>query len=184
MTDQIPILPWRIDSIKAGMTSSFPEMLQWLIFSDDSWSEGMYYSVECNEEAPFGSVEDTERSNRNVQPRLLEVFNNEQIRQTCSGWAASQVAALENQAVSSDIPTLILSGEFDPITPPAWGLLTTKSLSNSQFFEFPGFWHGILGSGMDRGNCSIRVVDAFLTDPGQPVDAGCINNFRLVFKTK
>jgi pimeloyl-ACP methyl ester carboxylesterase len=184
MTDQIANLPWWITSIKAGTASAFPEILQWLIFSDDSLSEGMYYSIECNEETPFGSIEDIESSNKNVNPRLVDVFNLEQIHQICSGWDAKQPTLLENQAVSSDIPTLILSGEFDPITPPAWGLLTAESLSNSQFFEFPGFGHGILGSGTDRGNCSIHVVDAFLTDPSQPVEAGCISNFELSFRKK
>jgi pimeloyl-ACP methyl ester carboxylesterase len=99
-------------------------------------------------------------------------------------WDSPPPLALETEVVVSDIPTLILSGEFDPITPPAWGRLASETLQNSQFMEFPGVGPGVMGSGSDRGNCSIQVVDAFLEDPDSPVEAGCVESLQLVFKKK
>ncbi len=41
--------------------------------------------------------------------------------QACKIWNVPAAPAVENQAVTSDVPTLVFSGEFDPITPPAYG---------------------------------------------------------------
>lgn len=89
------------------------------------------------------------------------------------------VLLVENQAVESDIPTLIFSGEFDPITPPTWGQLAAETLSKSQFLAFPGFGHGVLDSGIDGGACSRQIVTDFLADPELPVDASCVSDFEL-----
>jgi pimeloyl-ACP methyl ester carboxylesterase len=188
MTDQVRILPWRIESIKVGNTSSnrtgwaipFPELLKMFIFFDDSWNEGMYYSIECNEEAPFSSEKALENANANVTRRLLDAFNSKQIFQYCSAWEATQPSSIENEAVVSDIPTLILSGEFDPVTPPAWGRMSGETLGKSQFLEFSGFGHGILDAGAN-GNCLLQAVDAFLADPDASVDASCVDSFKLNF---
>jgi pimeloyl-ACP methyl ester carboxylesterase len=74
----------------------------------------------------------------------------------CAAWgdADSVSIPISQQAVTSNIPTLILAGELDPITPPAWGRLAGETLSHSQFLEFPDFGHGVLGSGPDNGNCT------------------------------
>ena len=42
---------------------------------------------------------------------------------------------LENQPVHSEIPTLVMMGEMDPITPPEWGKLTLEGLPNAEFLE-------------------------------------------------
>jgi pimeloyl-ACP methyl ester carboxylesterase len=184
MTDKIPALPWRIDSLRSGNTTALPELLQQFIFSDDSWNEGMYYSIQCNEEVPFSSPTVLESANENVSSRLLDVFGGGENYQNCAVWGTGQPPFIENEAVISDIPTLILSGEFDPITPPAWGRLTAEHLDNSQFLEFPGFGHGVMGSGLDGGLCSKKIVEHFLGEPDASVDASCIDSYGLVFMTK
>jgi pimeloyl-ACP methyl ester carboxylesterase len=104
-------------------------------------------------------------------------MNPDAILTLCKNWVTGPSKAIENEAVISEIPTLILSGEFDPITPPEWGRLTAKTLSNAQFFEFPGFSHGILGEGPEGGECTFKILDAFFTDPYQAVDANCIDDY-------
>jgi pimeloyl-ACP methyl ester carboxylesterase len=86
--------------------------------------------------------------------------------------------------VSSDIPTLIFAGDLDPIHPPAWGKLASETLSNSQYFEFPNYGHGVFGEGRDGGNCSEKILDAFLSDPNAEVDASCIAGLKPFFLTR
>ncbi len=45
MTDQVPLLPWRIETLQSGASSNIMEILGWTIFFDDIWSESMYHSV-------------------------------------------------------------------------------------------------------------------------------------------
>jgi pimeloyl-ACP methyl ester carboxylesterase len=179
-TDLVPVLARHVETLREGSTATIRDILSWAIFFDDFWSEGMYYSVQCTEEIPFGSPEAVEQANAAVTPRFLAGVDGSSIFQCCDVWKGmGTVPAVENQAVISEIPALILSGQFDPITPPAWGQLAAETLGSSQFLEFSGHGHGILGVGPDGGACSRQIVSDFLADPGSPVDASCLSDFEL-----
>jgi pimeloyl-ACP methyl ester carboxylesterase len=73
--------------------------------------------------------------------------------------------------VVSDTPVLLLSGEYDPITPPAYAeRVKADGLRNSVHLIGRGQGHGLVGVG-----CVPRVMRSFLDDP-QPadLDAGCL----------
>ena len=78
--------------------------------------------------------------------------------------------AIEAQPVTSDIPTLVAAGEFDPITPAKWAQSAASHLPNSYFFLFPGGGHGVI----DMNQCSQDIMQAFLDDPTQEPDSSCI----------
>jgi hypothetical protein len=88
----------------------------------------------------------------------------------CEMWGAGTADALENAPVMSDIPTLILAGEYDPITPPAWGELVQQSLSNAYYYEFTGTGHGVSLS----GDCAQSVVESFWADPASEPATACL----------
>jgi dienelactone hydrolase len=68
-----------------------------------------------------------------------------------------------------DVPTLLLSGEADPVTPPHWADLAAASLPASLRVTVPGQGHGVLVRG-----CLPRVVAEFV-NRGSPdgVDVSC-----------
>jgi hypothetical protein len=76
-----------------------------------------------------------------------------------------------DQAVQSNIPTLVLSGGFDPITPPQYASTVASNLSNSYNFVFPIGAHGQ----MLDGDCADGMILAFLADPSSAPDSSCIN---------
>ena len=84
--------------------------------------------------------------------------------------AAQSTRASETHPVTSAIPTLILSGEYDPITPPAASLRAAQTLRDSYRFVFPGTGHGVY----QTGPCPDRIVGAFEDDPTHRPDATCI----------
>ena len=62
-----------------------------------------------------------------------------------------------------------MAGEFDPITPPAWGEAVAKRNPHGFFATFPGLGHGVsLGQG-----CPNDVLLAFLDRPEFPPDLTC-----------
>jgi hypothetical protein len=75
-----------------------------------------------------------------------------------------------------DTPVLILSGEHDPVTPPAWGLLAAKTLPNSFSYEFPGVGHGVAGS----GSCAMLIASEFINDPQREPNSACIADMPKV----
>ena len=57
-------------------------------------------------------------------------------------WAVPALSAIENQAVASGIPTLIMNGGYDPVTPLAYGEAAAAQLSTHYLYEFPTMGHG------------------------------------------
>ena len=76
----------------------------------------------------------------------------------CAEWGVAPADAAEREPVVSDVPTLILTGEFDPITPPAWARLAAETLTNSYYYEFPGLGHGVMRS----NRCGFQIGHQFL----------------------
>ena len=74
---------------------------------------------------------------------------------------AGQAAPLETRSVRSRIPTLVLAGGFDPITPPAWAAEAASTLRNATTVEFDPLSHGV-SSGQ---GCPAQIATAFLDDP-------------------
>jgi hypothetical protein len=75
----------------------------------------------------------------------------------------------ERAPVASAIPTLILTGEFDPRTPTEFGRRIASTLSHAWLFEIPGATHG----GQPAG-CALAILGQFLNDPLREPDASCI----------
>lgn len=75
-----------------------------------------------------------------------------------------------NEPVYSEVPVLILNGEFDPITPPAYGERVAETLPNSYNLMLPGYAHG---AAVDWG-CADSMIAAFYENPDTPPDSSCI----------
>jgi pimeloyl-ACP methyl ester carboxylesterase len=69
-----------------------------------------------------------------------------------------------------EVPTLLLSGEADPVTPPAWAEAAARHLPRSRQLTLAGQGHGTLGRG-----CMPRVIDRFI-EAGRldGLDAACL----------
>jgi pimeloyl-ACP methyl ester carboxylesterase len=135
-------------------------------------SVGMFYSVECSEatlltpQAISASVQMVEPETRHY---FLTALQNDYAN--CQLWHVQPVPAMQKQPVTSAIPTLILAGEYDPTTPPAYGMLAARTLSRSSFFLFPGTGHGVVG----RNSCATSMFLAFLELPTEKPDATCMS---------
>jgi pimeloyl-ACP methyl ester carboxylesterase len=136
-------------------------------------SRGMMFSVQCHEELAFSSQAEFEVE-LGRYPGLAGMYENSILGglayRACPIWSVGSAEPTANQPVVSDVPALILSGEFDPITPPAWGFRAAEGLENAFAFEFPGIGHG--ASVADP--CPQAMTVDFLQDPTRSPEAGCI----------
>ncbi len=165
-------IPELVAQLEAGETSAAQAMVSQTIASLDGISVGMYWSVECHEEVPFITDESVAaglsgdpRYDRLAQPDL-EGF----LGDTCAAFDSGEAPAVEDEPVSSDVPVLVLAGEYDPITPPADGESILENLSASQFVQLPHTGHA---ASVDE--CGAQIGAAFLADPTAPVSADCIS---------
>ena len=173
-TEAIRYVPRMIWDIKEGNYDDIAQrILENNIGTRSVVSTGMYYSVQCQEEVEFSTKAQLDAADANF-PEQNGTFSASNIFKICQGWGLERAPAIENKAVTSDIPTLILSGEYDPITPPAYAQLAAKSLPNSYMFEFPGIGHGVSVSGI----CPSSIMQQFLENPYRQPNSGCVRKMK------
>ena len=183
-TAVLPYLPQFIYSLHAGQWNpGFQVIAMNIIFEDNNLSEGLNLSVQCGEETPFSSPQALATANAAVLSRLQQAIDMQSFFAACSGWGAQPAAASVNQPVVSAIPTLVLAGDNDPVTPPAWSKAAASTLGHSYYFEFPWVGHGVLGAGV-WGSCSKSMASAFLADPNAAPDSTCMSDLKVFFVTK
>ena len=130
----------------------------------------MYMSVNANDELPFNGdralLNDLEKNPEipvvpaffGSDPKLLEE------------WHPYRSESFENEKVISSIPTLILNGSLDPITPPANAKTAAQSLSNSFYVSFENEGHSFFGS------CFFELSKAFLDNPDKRPKTDCLGS--------
>lgn len=136
-------------------------------------SRGMEMSVMCAEDVPFYPG-DWQAPADSVLGRALVDF----VRWSCEVWPRGDMPAGYHEPVASEVPALLLSGELDPVTPPAWGERVAETLENSRHFTVPGQAHALLGRG-----CVDEVVARFVGEAGfEDLKADCLEDMgRMPF---
>ena len=127
-------------------------------------NHGMQLSVICAEDAPRMQARPGDKD-LVLGDSLVSVTLNQ-----CSVWPKGPVSAGFNQPLKTDIPTLLLSGEFDPVTPPRYGEQVLASLGKARHLVGKGQGHILLSRG-----CTPRLAADFV-DKLDPVglDAKCL----------
>ena len=77
---------------------------------------------------------------------------------TCHIWKSNKTSALKEESVKSSIPSLILAGRDDGVTPWQWGEEVHRSLENSFYLVLPNTTHGVIGS----NECATKMSGYFL----------------------
>ena len=88
----------------------------------------------------------------------------------CKLWPRGPVDADLHSPLTSDIPTLLLSGEADPVTPPADAERAARGLKRHRHLILSGEGHGQVATG-----CVPKLMAQFL-DAAAPekLDAACL----------
>ncbi len=160
-------IPWML----AGIDRRDPNVARWaarlgsLIMSSsaDSSDEATYFAVQCHDRAPFASAPPS-----NLTPFAAAIAL-PPISESCRPWKVGAASPDEVLPVNSDIPTLLLSGGFDPITPAIYARGVAEHLGRSTIVEQAGRGHGIwIGN-----DCIGDIVLSFVSRPGELLDTSC-----------
>jgi pimeloyl-ACP methyl ester carboxylesterase len=137
-------------------------------------SYGMHNAVMCTEDIPFHELNQTYNS-KSEETYLGNEFLSS-MQSICSVWPAGKIDNDFKLPIVSNTPTLILSGENDPITPPAYGDLLLDGLSNSVHLIGQHQGHGILHRG-----CFTRILSDFLSTASvSNLESTCIKHLPRI----
>ena len=168
-------LPLLIDQVERGNTDL---LYAWRREEVSRWAEspfawGLYFAVNCQDDAPLVTPERM-ASQSEAYPELDGYLRHADELAICAAWDLPAAPPLVAGPIESDIPTLILAGAYDPITPPEWSQSVAENLSHSYYFEFPAAGHNV---GVDNP-CMDSIIAAFLNDPGSTPGATCLSDAR------
>ena len=177
-TSLLPLLPFAAKAIAGGNTTLLTTLAGQVAFVNNDIDQAMMTAVNCNDVTMSLTPAVVAAATHGVRTAILDghigitTAADLKVQQDlCRSYGITSTDPKTTQPVTSSIPTLVLAGEYDPITPPAWGQLAAKTLSHSFFFQFPGSGHGEL---FGRHDCAIALTASFLADPSKKPDAGCV----------
>jgi pimeloyl-ACP methyl ester carboxylesterase len=133
-------------------------------------SNGMYLSVTCAEDLPLIKPGEGERNGVNT---FLGDYRLRQQRAACALWPRGKIPNNYTEPTVSDVPALILTGEWDPVTPPIYGDTAAKYLSHSLHVVVPHGGHGF--NGLNGLDCVDNLIASFIergTTTG--LDTSCV----------
>jgi pimeloyl-ACP methyl ester carboxylesterase len=132
-------------------------------------NQGLHHAVQCFEEAPLNTAELKERMRRSYGPALFDgsLFADPSV---CEGMHSFRANDAHTAPVESAIPTLIVTGEFDPQTHRSNGPVVQRTLKNSLLVDVPSAGH----IGMFAHRCTQGLAQDFLDAPLQRRDASCL----------
>ncbi|HEX7238295.1 MAG TPA: alpha/beta hydrolase [Gammaproteobacteria bacterium] len=164
----VALLPVLISEAHAGNYAPLAGQARTLLRKlPESLSFPMSNSVTCTEDVPYYGAAAT----GDLDQTYLGTSIVDALKQICARWPVGSIDEGFKLYVASDAPVLLLSGEFDPITPPLYAERVKQGgLANSVHVVGRGQGHGLVGVG-----CVPRLLRSFLEDPAPAkLDAKCL----------
>ena len=180
----IPYVPFLLHRIAGGdhdVADAFigPTQRSLVTSIDNS---AAWASLLCHADGRFADLSGI-LADQDAYPRIGDPEAPDLVPALCAAWHDPTVAPADRTPVASDIPTLLLSGQLDPTTPPRWADLAAETLTRSHSFVVPMAGHGV---GMDTP-CGRKLAGAFLHAPGADPSPACSprdrkrSGFRTIF---
>ncbi|MFC3716162.1 alpha/beta hydrolase [Luteimonas soli] len=131
----------------------------------DQMAYGMQLSVICSEDAD--GLEDDPGMDDSLLGNSLVAG----LVAQCDAWPKGKRPDDFHKPLASDVPALLLSGELDPVTPPAYAERVVKTLPNGRSLVLRGQGHNVIGAG-----CMPKLFAQFLeTADAKGLDVACLD---------
>jgi pimeloyl-ACP methyl ester carboxylesterase len=165
------LLPYALNEAAEGRFETLMAQSD-MILGDlgESIMHGMQLSVICSEDAERFVVDPADADS------LLGTSMVTGMQAQCAGWPKGDRPKDFNDPIRSDVPVLLMSGEFDPVTPPRYGEETVKGYTNGRHLVVRGRGHIVLTAG-----CMPKLAADFIdkTD-AKALDASCLDVMPVI----
>ena len=165
------LLPKLIHEANAGRYEGLMALAEMMTGEmKDAMAMGMQMSVVCSEDADsmVAREEDKDTVLGNSMPSSMAAM--------CKSWPKGTVPADFHKPLATNVPALVLEGEFDPVTPPRYGEQVVKTLPNGRLFVLRGQGHSVLGAG-----CMPKLFTQFIEKAdAKALDGKCLDQLNYV----
>lgn len=165
------LIPWTL--ARAAHGDTLPLMAQAALVTKDlqaSLDVGMGLSVSCTEDAA-GLSRQPANTATVLGQRLVDALQTQ-----CAIWPHDAAPADFHAPLVSDIPTLLVSGARDPVTPPAYARRVAEHLSQADSVILAGAGHNNIARG-----CMPHLLADFIDAPATvKLETGCLDRLRAL----
>jgi pimeloyl-ACP methyl ester carboxylesterase len=124
-----------------------------------------YLAVECRDRPHY----------RDPLPAGASVLDRVQPYALCDDW--SEIGPAPLVPIGTAVPTLVLSGEFDPVARPFQSQHVAALIGpNVRWVEFPRIGHNVRAF----SPCGAKIAADFIDDPAQSPDTSCTDRAALI----
>jgi len=106
---------------------------------EEDFADGLHLAAVCNEETVWIRDADVGPATANS---FIGTYLIDQYREACKGWPRSPVDSSFRRPLTAPIPTLLVSGLFDPVTPPRIADRVARYLPNAKHIVDSTSHHG------------------------------------------
>lgn len=170
-TESLALMPLVLSQAHEG---NYQPLAAQALLGDETFKQdyafAMNNSVVCAEDYPFLTAQDLLGQSDTY---LGDMFA-QSLAAMCSVWPKGQVDDDFRAPFESNIPTLLMSGEFDPITPPENAERALQQFSNAAHVVVPNHGHGVVARG-----CVPQLLSEFIESASlQEFDSSCVQRER------
>ena len=160
------LTPLLLDEARAGNAQPIiaqARMLQRNL--EDMFAYGMQLSVMCSEDVDLFEAK-PEYEKLLIGNALITTLQTQ-----CAHWPTEPRAPDFHDVVESDKPILVLSGEWDPVTPPRYGEMVMPGFSHARHIVVRGQGHIVMNAG-----CMPKLLGEFFSDlKPDELDTACLD---------
>ncbi len=177
----LPVVPLAISEFEKRNAAI---VMDWMTAFSDPEGFGKFSDLQskailCYEGSPK-TADDTKESLAKKYPEFA-AFNIDFEDDLCAVWQPKRAPAKAFEPVVSDVPVLILSGEYDPVCPPIFGELASRTLPRSTFLSIPAESHAAIHA----DDCLRGIAMDFLLNPEVKVNTQCVaRRPKILFATE
>ncbi len=171
----VALLPLLIHSAATGNLIPLASQFQMTAANvQESMSLGMHNSVVCTEDVPF--YDDVISDEDEIAATYIGVFQLDLLKSMCAIWPAGLIDDDLKQALQSDKPVLLLSGEADPVTPAHYAEQAAEQLTNSLHLIGKRQGHGLAIRG-----CTPDIIADFVRSGSvAELDVECLERIHAM----
>ncbi|HEY7213256.1 MAG TPA: alpha/beta hydrolase [Thermoanaerobaculia bacterium] len=134
-------------------------------------ANGMFFSVTCAEDIPF--IDPSQIPERTAGSFLGDYRVRQQMA-ACEVWPRATIEPGHREAVRSGVPVLLISGERDPVTPPAFATRAARRFTHAVQVVVPFAGHG------GDEPCVQEISRKFIKQgSGAGLDTSCLKEIHL-----
>ncbi len=168
--ESISQLPAALSELEAGNYTPLADWLAAMPLIAGGQGIGMTLAVMCADQGSRTSPERISAIEAQYHPALSPDFGffGSGGAELCAAWGVDFSTPGQDIPAVSTVPTLLLGGQFDPVTPPVWAALASETLRDSQVIELANIGHGVAVS-----QCGLQLAAAYFDDPTRSLAGLC-----------